>query len=263
MEFDVEKTYKVSEIRQETDKVKTFFFDFSKKAKPGQFIMLWIPGREEVPMSVSYSDGKRLAISAFAVGESTEKLHALQVGDLVGIRGPLGNPWKLSGKKIAVVAGGYGSAPLAFFAEELGNDIEISAFLGARTKDLLLFEERLKKACKKVICTTDDGSYGEKGLVTEPLEKLLQKKEFDTVYVCGPEGLEKSVFDLCEKYDIAMQASLERIFKCGLGICGACVAGKYRICTDGPVLDREQLRGIEDFGKFSRDKAGRKKKYGS
>ena len=56
---------------------------------------------------------------------------------------------------------------------------------------------------------------------------------------------------------------LERIFKCGLGICGACVAGKYRICTDGPVLDREQLRGIEDFGKFSRDKAGRKKKYGS
>jgi len=124
----------------------------------------------------------------------------------------------------------------------------LALVIGAKTKSELLFLTQFDALCTKqsTIAATEDGSYGLKCLATEPLDKFLNKEKLDMVYACGPEPMIRQVFDLAEKRGIAMEASLERLMRCGIGLCGSCVIGKYRVCRDGPVFTAAQLREVKD-----------------
>ncbi len=265
------KTYRIKEIRVETDMVKTFTFDGSLGAKPGQFVMVWVPGIDEVPMSVAYDDGAETKITFFAVGETTKVLTHFQIGDLVGLRGPFGTHYEWeSGDHIVLVAGGYGAAPMYFVASEaVKNGCTLEAIVGARSKEHLLYLEELEglKHCSLHV-STDDGSMGHKGYNTEVLDELLKvaanpdakDPPIDKVFACGPEMMLKSVLTVCDKHKVPCSLSLERYMKCGFGICGNCCVDPLgiRLCTDGPVMSGDVCRKIEEFGKYHRDDLGKK-----
>ena len=106
---------------------------------------------------------------------------------------------------------------------------------------------------------TEDGSFGQKGVVTDPLDDLLREEKYDMIYACGPEPMIKRVFLAAEEANTPFQASLERIMRCGIGICGSCMLGKYRVCRDGPVFSSHQLREvIDELGNYKRDFNGNK-----
>lgn len=254
---------RIQGIREENPTVKTFVFHDKHciEAKPGQFVMVWIPGVDEVPMSFSSIDSDGLSsITVAEVGEATHALHQRKVGDILGIRGPYGNGFALASGKVMIVGGGTGLTPLVPLVERLSKlPAKISFLMGAKTRNELLFLERIKKAVSKVNVTTENGSYGQKGLVTDLAEQILEKEEFDMIYACGPEKMMLKMFLLAEQYNMSFQASLERYIRCGIGICGSCCIGEYRICTDGPVFSGKQLRKVKnEFGLFRREADGSK-----
>jgi dihydroorotate dehydrogenase electron transfer subunit len=224
------------------------------KATAGQFVMIWIPGIDEIPMSLSYI-GKETAITVEKVGEATEALHQMKEGDKVGIRGPYGKGFEIVGSKALFVAGGTGIAPLLPLIKKYEGEKHV--VLGARTKELLLFIDELEEISSLHI-STDDGSLGFKGFASDLAGEIMEKEEFDIVYTCGPEIMMKKVLDLCLEKSVQMQASLERYMKCGVGICDSCAIDGYHVCKDGPVFDSNILAKIKDFGKWKRNEAGRK-----
>lgn len=266
---DINKTriVKIENIREETPNTKSFaFYDEScGQAKPGQFIMLWIPRVDEIPISLSTIDKTGLTeITVEKVGDATTILHSKRVNDSIGIRGPYGNGFQLIRGNVMLVAGGTGIASLAPLVESLKKiKAKITLIMGARTREDLLFLERTKnlsiRVGNRLIVTTDDGSYGIKGLAIDPVEELLKEEKFDMIYACGPELLTRKVFDLAEKHKTSVQVNLERIVRCSVGLCGSCVIGGFRICRDGPVLNSQQLEKISDgFGRHKLDFCGKK-----
>jgi len=261
---------RIVEIREtirESPTVKTFTFNDRAclKAKPGQFVMLWIPGVDEIPMSLSTIGRNGVSsVTVAEVGEATKALHQRKPGDMLGIRGPFGNGFTSVSGNVMIVGGGTGLAPLLPLTESLVSlDTRITFLLGAKTKEELLFLERIKRVMPgvhgKVVATTEDGSYGLKGLVTEPAEEMLAKEKFDMIYTCGREQMMYKVFLLAERYHVPLQACLERIMRCGIGLCGSCVIGEFTVCKDGPVLSRQQLSKVRDeFGRLRRGFSGRK-----
>ena len=249
---------KIKEVKLENSEVKTFLFEYPAITIPGQFFMIWIPGVDEIPMSVSYIDKKIKGITFKKVGDATNAMFELKEEDKIGIRGPYGNGFKLNGKRILFVGGGTGIAMIAPVVEEaIKKNISITVILGAKNEDELFFEDRLKKCGAKVHISTDDGSKGFKGFATELVSDIITQNNFDSVFTCGPEPMMKELFEMCK--DMKFQASLERYIKCGIGICGQCCVGKgLRVCEDGPIFDGETLKNIEDFGTFKRDASGRK-----
>ena len=215
--------------------------------------MVWIPGIDEIPMSLSHI-GERQAITVKKIGEATSALYNLKEGDKIGIRGPYGHGFAKKGRKALFVAGGIGIAPLLPLIREYEGEKEV--ILGARTKNEIIFEDEIKKLAPLHI-STDDGSYGFKGFATDLMSKLLNK-DFDIVYTCGPEKMMKRVYQICKENGIEMQASLERYMKCGIGICDSCSINGYKVCRDGPVFDIETLSKMTDFGKWKRNEAGKK-----
>ena len=248
------RTTPIVDVKAETDTVKTFTVKdkLCAKASPGQFLMLWIPGVDEIPLSVLNAGNGEVSVSVKAVGDATRHLHAMKTGELVGVRGPFGTSFTESRGRVLLVGGGTGTAPLLFLAKKLSAKADrLSFVIGAKTKSELLFLNELDAVCTKqsVLAATEDGSYGLKCLATEPLEKLLDKERFNVIYTCGPELMMRKVFDLAQKRKIAMEASLERLMRCGIGLCGSCVIGKYRVCKDGPVFTAAQLSEVKDeFG---------------
>jgi len=233
---------------------KTFFFDLKMKATAGQFVMIWIPGIDEIPMSLSYI-GKEIAITVEKVGEATEALHNMKEGDKVGIRGPYGKGFEIVGRKALFIAGGTGIAPLLPLIKKYEGEKHV--VLGARTKELLLFSDELEEISSLHI-STDDGSFGFKGFASDLAREIMEKEEFDIVYTCGPEIMMKKVLDLSMEKNVQMQASLERYMKCGVGICDSCAIDGYHVCKDGPVFDSSILAKIKDFGKWKRNEAGKR-----
>ncbi|MDO9538217.1 MAG: dihydroorotate dehydrogenase electron transfer subunit, partial [Thermoplasmata archaeon] len=217
----------------------------------------WIPGVDEIPMSLSYNGG----ITAMDVGIATHALHGLKKGDKIGIKGPLGNGFELSGSNILAVGGGSGTAALAMAVEKaLGEGKKVRCAIGAKTASELLFADRLKKAGAEVHIATDDGSVGHKGFVTQVAEKLIDENKPELIISCGPEPMLKGVVEIASKYRIECQVSLERYMKCGIGLCGSCQCGKFTVCNDGPVFLASELAMQEDFGKWKRDASGKKVK---
>lgn len=270
LENRLPKTYPIASIRRETEMVRTFTFSVSLGARPGQFIMVWIPGVDEIPMSVAYDDGTTIQVTFFAVGDATRALAEFKVGDLVGLRGPFGTSYSWErGERLALVAGGYGAAPMYFVAKEAVKDgCSLDVFVGARSKEHLLYLKEFQALPKTTLhIATDDGSQGFKGFNVGLLDAVLtekkhsRKKPFvDQIFACGPERMLLSVSDLAWKRTIPSQLSLERYMKCGYGLCGNCTVDPLgiRLCVDGPVVKNELCRKVTEFGKYHRDALGKK-----
>ncbi len=251
----------IEKIVDEAEGFKTFLFRHKLNAKPGQFVMLWLPRIDEKPFSISYQDKNRFAITVMKVGHFTEKLFALKEGGKVGIRGPYGNNFKLEGRKVVLVGGGCGTAPMGFLADELKKKgIDVNFMIGAKSKQYLIYLGRMKKAGIRTLVTTDDGSFGIKGFTTELLKKFIGKNRIDKVYSCGPEIMLKFVAEICEKANIPCEISMERYMKCGFGVCGQCCVDNIgiRVCKEGPVFSGKTIRKIEEFGKYKRTASGKK-----
>jgi dihydroorotate dehydrogenase electron transfer subunit len=258
------RTTPILSVKTESPTVKTFAIEdkLCSKANPGQFLMLWIPGVDEIPLSVMDTEDGRVSVSVKAVGDATRHMHGMKQGETVGVRGPFGNCFTEKTGRVLLVGGGTGTAPLLFLAKRLkAKAQQLSFVVGAKTKTELLFLNDLNAACteKSVITTTEDGTYGLQCLVTEPLGTLLAKEKFDMVYTCGPELMVSKIFNLAEQHKVPFEASLERLMRCGIGLCGSCVIGKYRVCRDGPVFGSAKLRlvkselGVSKLG-FSGDR---------
>lgn len=250
----------------ETATIKSIFFkdEPSSKADPGQFLMVWIPGLDEIPMSVSYtSDDGSAAISVKMVGAATNNLYFRKTGQPIGVRGPYGRGFSpTDGTKALVVSGGSGGAPLGALSDLLArNGCNFTAVVGARVTGELLFLDRFKINAQivggSVIPVTEDGAYGVKGLASEVAETELKENGYDIIYTCGPEPMTKRIIDLAIEHSVPVQASLERMMKCGIGICGSCIIDSYRVCKEGPVFDGEILKEMKELGKTRRDHSGR------
>ena len=254
----------ILKVKRETSNVKTIFFkdELSASAEPGQFLMVWIPGVDEIPLSISSASSGMASVTVKSIGEATCALNKMRKGDILGVRGPFGSPFKVMGKNALIVGGGIGVAPLLMLLTKLLNSrVKATIIEGVKNVSEILFQDQLKTLHDKygleVIFTTDDGSYGVKGLATEAAEKILSEKKFDALYACGSEVMIRKLYFLAERYAIPMQASLERIMRCAVGICGSCVIGRFRVCKDGPVFSSSQLREIsEELGRFKRNFRG-------
>ncbi|MBN2423134.1 dihydroorotate dehydrogenase electron transfer subunit [Candidatus Woesearchaeota archaeon] len=250
-------------IKDEAKDIKTFYFKYNLDAKPGQFFILWLPGINEKPFGVSYQDEDKFGATICKVGPFTDELFKLKKGDKIGIRGPYGTSFELKGKNIALVAGGYGVAPLSFLADEaIKKGIIVHFIYGAKTKKVLVNCDKKSKKCK-VHYTTDDGTYGLKGFTTEKLKEILEKEKIDCIYTVGPEVMMKRVVELSDEFKVDCQLSLERYIKCGFGICGQCVVDDIgiRMCKEGPCIDKKLVKKISEFGKYKRDASGKKVEF--
>jgi dihydroorotate dehydrogenase electron transfer subunit len=253
------QTVRISSVHQETRTIRTFVLDAEvQNAEPGQFVMLWLPGIDEKPMSIVSPSPLTLAVAR--VGPFTEMLHRRKVGDLVGWRGPYGKGFKVHADTPALlVAGGCGGAPLVFLAStavRLG--ISTTVAVGARTAAELLYADRFRELGAQVHLATDDGTDGHAGPVTGLAAELVQDDPKPAVYGCGPERMLATLHRLCRDQGLPGQFSLERYMKCGFGICGQCALDGFLVCQDGPVFDAEQLDGARDFGRFRRSATGRR-----
>lgn len=228
----------IKKIIKENFRTKTFVTNERIKAKPGQFIMVWLPRKQERPFSVT--DNNPLTLTVMSVGPFTKTLNSqVRIGDKIWYRGPFGRGvFKIvKGKKI-FVSGGCGCVPLYFLAKKVKYKKATRIIVGAKTKRELLFEKRFKKLGFKVILTTDDGSAGIRGLTTDVLGKILAKEKIACVYGCGPEPMLKKTIEICGQLKVKCQLSLESLMKCGLGICGSCSRGGKLVCKDGPVFSK-------------------------
>ena len=220
----------------------------AKKAEPGQFIIFRASeDGERVPLTIADYDRKAGTVTIIfqIVGGATMELNALNAGDsLVDFVGPLGTPSKLEGlKKVAVVGGGVGCAiayPTAKKLHELG--AEVHSVVGFRNKDLVILEKEFEAVSAQVVKMSDDGSWGEKGLVTNALEALINAgNQYDEVIAIGPLVMMKFVCQLTKKYGIKTTVSMNPIMIDGTGMCGGCrltVGGETKFaCVDGPDFD--------------------------
>ncbi|MBW2993328.1 dihydroorotate dehydrogenase electron transfer subunit [Candidatus Woesearchaeota archaeon] len=254
---------RIENIVDEAKELKSFVFNYDLKAKPGQFVIAWIPRVDEKPFGVCFQNKDKFAITVSAVGKFTKKMHKLEVGDFIGIRGPYGKGFDIKGKRIVIVGGGYGTAPLAFLADEAHKQgIIVDFIIGAKTKEYLPYIMRMKKTGIRTHICTDDGSCGFKGFTTDVLKKILKEGSVDMVYACGPEIMMKFVIDICNEYHVDCEISLERYMKCGFGVCGQCAVDPtgWRVCKEGPVFAKEQAKQITEFARYKRDASGKKVK---
>lgn len=228
----------IKKIIKENFRTKSFITNEKIKAKPGQFIMVWLPRKAEKPFSVT--DNNPLTFTVMSVGSFTKTLNKeIKKGDKIWYRGPFGKGVfkPVKGKKI-LVSGGCGCVPLYFFAKNLRRKEAIRVIVGAKTKKELLFERKFKKLGLRVIVTTDDGSKGIKGFTTDVLKEILEKEKIACVYGCGPEAMLKKTAEICDKFKTKYQLSLEALMKCGFGVCGSCSRGGKLVCLDGPVFSK-------------------------
>lgn len=224
----------------------------AKKAEPGQFVILRVcENSERIPLTIAGYDRENGTVKIIfqIVGTSTEKLKRLEIGDsILDFVGPLGNKTEVDGlKNVCIIGGGVGCAIAYPVAEKIykcgGN---VTTICGFRNKDLMILKDEFTLVSSQYYCTTDDGSFGEKGNVCQPLERLLNSgKKFDKIIVIGPIVMMKFVSKLAEKYDIPCIVSMNPIMIDGTGMCGGCrltVDGKIKFaCIDGPDFDGSKV----------------------
>lgn len=253
--------YPIFKIKEESSTCNTFFFKGRiKNFKPGQFIMFWIPGKDEKPFTISYIDQEMFGITIEKRGKFTEIAADLKEGELVGIRGPYGTSFTPLDNSI-IVAGGLGIMPLRPLIYQLKrNDYGFTLVQGARSEEGILFINDFKALLKEddyIICT-DDGSLGERCFTTVLLERCIHKNKPSIVYAVGPEAMMAKVYEICKKNNIRCELSLERYMKCGFGLCGQCACADKLVCLDGPVFGSSSLGNMKDFGNSAYLKDGRK-----
>jgi ferredoxin--NADP+ reductase len=252
--------YKIVSKKELAPKIKRVEIhapDIADKAQAGQFVILRVNKvGERIPLTLVDWDKENGTITLIflEVGVSTEKLGALEPGDFVSdIAGPLGNPTEIKHYgTVCVVGGGVGTAsafPIARAFKQAGN--KVVSIIGARTASLLILEEDMKKVSDEVYISTDDGTKGHKGFVSDVVKMLIDKGyAFDRVYAIGPTVMMRAVANTTKPYNIRTIVSLNPIMVDGMGMCGACrvtVAGKTRFaCVEGPEFDAHEV----DFGEL-------------
>jgi dihydroorotate dehydrogenase electron transfer subunit len=255
----VRTVVEVTETVAETPSTITLRFPYAPPADPGQFLMVWLPGDDELPMSLSYTNGPSKGVTIKAMGDTSRRVLSLQRGARIGLRGPYGNRFDLSAGRVLVVGGGSGTAVLAPAAEQaLARGASVTVALGATRAAELLFRDRLRGAGARVEVATDDGSEGVRGFVTGLAASLLEAGRFDAVWTCGPEVMMRKVVAAAAPTGVPVFCSVERHMKCALGMCDACSLGPYHVCIDGPVFPAERLTATPDFAGFHRDPSGRR-----
>ena len=219
----------------------------TRNAKAGQFIILRVEKNgERVPLTIADVDKENgiLTIVYMAVGYTTKKLALLDVGDeIIDIVGPLGKPTEIKNYGTVVcLAGGYGAAPCYLIAKafkDAGNKVYM--IMGARNKDLIFWQDKMRAASTELFITTDDGTLGEKGFVTQVMERLMGQEKIDYAIAVGPMPMMRAVAELTRGKGIKTEASMNPIMVDGTGMCGACrltVGGETKFaCVDGPDFD--------------------------
>ncbi len=223
----------------------------TRNAKAGQFIIFRVEDNgERVPITIADVDREHgiLTVVFMAVGYTTKKLAMLEIGDeIVDVVGPLGRPTEIEKYGTVVcVAGGYGAAPCYLISKafhDAGNKVHM--ITGARNKDLLFWQDKMKTACTELHVATDDGSLGHKGFVTEVLAEIMEKEKVDYVIAVGPMPMMRAVANLTKDKGIKTEASMNPIMIDGTGMCGACrvtVGGEVKFaCIDGPDFDAHKI----------------------
>lgn len=230
--------------------------EVTEVCRPGQFAHIYCGGGvyslTRRPLSISKVEGDRLGFLFQVKGEGTRWLAERRAGDLVDIMAPLGDGcYKLpKSGAICIAAGGIGLAPVIFLAQTaVAKGLAVSLVLGARDKSNVYCIDELERLGIPVQIATEDGSVGERGFVTAPLERLLQTEKTDEIFSCGPEPMLKAVAALARRYGVPVQVSMEERMACGVGACKGCVTPvktalgvQYKnVCSDGPVFCGEEV----------------------
>jgi dihydroorotate dehydrogenase electron transfer subunit len=295
--FEQPVMMKIDKIISESDNTKSFMFRHNLDYKPGQFIMVWLPGIDEKPFAVSYSGDDFFGITVLERGKFTKHMHSMGVGEQLGIRGPFGHGFSMDGSGNAcVIGGGCGMASLTVLIESLQDNLNQRGdsnkgmqehhpssppsqenikdysttpssppYEGGEQGEVTILNGATTKTTllfknryKDITIFTDDGSEGIKGYPTDVLEDLHKKNSYSIIYTCGPEIMMSKVYEFCKKHNIQCEASLERYMKCGIGICGQCVCDGQMVCKDGPVFNLQALNNMSDFGNYSLLKSGQR-----
>ena len=284
--MDKRSTIKIYKIIEETSDIKTFTFKHDLGAKPGQFIMLTDFEGGEKPFSISDCTKEEFSITVKRIGDFTTRLFQKCIRDYISIRGAYGSSFFISENKVLLVGGGYAVPTFYFFVKtllEAGADVTL--INGARTKTEHVFADRFNELDIKVINTTDNGTFGEKGTAVEIAKKLLinqlvskpqlgnndhsqagawkreDEGKFDFLYASGPEMMMKALQNIIG--DINYEFLFERYMKCAIGICGNCTMDPLglRLCVEGPVLPKNKVEQLTEFGKYHRDASGKRILY--
>ena len=238
--------FPIRSVETDNYRTKTITLDVSLNATPGQFVMAWLPRFDEKPFSLVDSDPITLMITA--VGPFTNLLHELRPGDLLWLRGPFGNGFRLPrpAMRAAFIGGGYGVAPLLWLARAWRQQLDaLTVIIGAGTAADLLYADRftcLQEAAQgdavaiELLTCTEDGSAGSAGLVTDLLATPLAAGGLDLLCACGPHGMLAAVDRMGNHHGIQRQLSWEAYMRCAVGICGSCELNGSVLCLDGPVL---------------------------
>lgn len=260
---------KIKRIIEHSENMRSFVLDTSFSSTPGQFVMVWLPkydkpytfldsdGDEveetsnEKPVSLSNSD----MISVKKVGPFTEEMFKKKTGDCLDIRGPYGNGFPIS-RKNTVIGGGCGIAPIMYL---IRRDAATGVVLAGKTKsDLIFLEDILENfhnCLDSVVCVTEDGSYGVKGLATDV---DIPKAEHQ-YHICGPEIMMAKVAEKLINQNINpswIHLSMERYMKCAVGVCRSCSISGYSVCGDGPVFRYDKIKDLPHFNKYGRTRTG-------
>jgi dihydroorotate dehydrogenase electron transfer subunit len=211
---------------------------------PGQFINIRISKQNDPllrrPFSIFNHEGGIITTVVKIVGRGTSILAVSKPGE-IDMLGPLGNGFTIrNNSKVLVVGGGVGNTPLYFLAQKLAESrCDITFLYGARSREFIYLADLFRKLVKRFIITTDNGSEGVKGPVTEFAASLLENERFDMIYVCGPAAMMKAMITLAQ--DTPIEVSVENYFGCGIGLCYGCAVetagGMKRACVDGPVFN--------------------------
>jgi dihydroorotate dehydrogenase electron transfer subunit len=232
---------RVVEVVVENPRIHTLVLDRHLDAEPGQFVMAWLPGVDERPISLARA--RPVTLTVANVGPFSAAVQGLAAGDGLWIRGPLGRPFALPapatpGARLLLVAGGYGVAPMHFLGERaLEQGWQVEVVIGARTAEEVIYQERFAALGVEVRVTTDDGSLGRAGLATEAVQDLLDRGEYRALYACGPEAMLEALDRLSTTCKLPAQVSYEGVMRCGFGVCGTCARGGWLVCRDGPVRE--------------------------
>lgn len=234
----------VTENKQISNNIYRLSAEFDSEMKPGQFFMLKTKDNSFLlprPISINDVNGNIVSFLYRIEGQGTKKISSLRKNHEIQLFGPLGNGFdleKLKGK-IAIIGGGIGIAPLLYLCKVLGKNVD--AYLGYKDSQNMYISEEFKSFAVKTIIVTEDGSFGEKGFVTDyvPYEK------YDVIVTCGPEIMMNKIVNICRYKNVKCYVSLERRMACGMGVCLGCTvetkSGNKRACKEGPVFDSEEL----------------------
>lgn len=238
-------TYKKSKVLSNekiVDNIYKMVCEDQNQIIPGQFYMLKLKGQTLLPRPISICEkvGDEITFLYAVTGKGTEEFSKLRSNEYIELTGPLGNGFNLEEElgKVAIVAGGIGTAPMLEVSKKLrekNKDGIIDVYMGFR--DEIYLKEELENYADNVYVTTNTGKYGHKGFVTD----ILKPEEYDTVLCCGPEIMMKKVIEICKEKNVKIYVSMEKHMACGVGACLVCTCktkdGNKRTCKDGPIFD--------------------------